>query len=203
MSLLALIIMSIHRYNPNFAVLLTSNILVLSQALCVYICITKEYSIPYYAMLGMTDIYPTFYFRPWFRAPPYLIGMLLGFLKIHYNGGIRLWVRNLFQLIGLVIIAYFTVGWYDALIYGDDYYPKLFSYLYEGNMRFIYAIGASLFALPNILGYSNWLSDMFNVTFIKYIVKWTFSAYLVHFIILEIALSNFYGSVDFNVLNCL
>lgn len=68
-----------------------------------------------------------FYYRPWFRCGPYLVGMLLGFVQINKGRArIREWVGCTLQGLGLAIILYLSFGWYDVLMRDDSYYPQWF-----------------------------------------------------------------------------
>lgn len=66
-------------------------------------------------------------------------------------------------------------------------------------MRTIYAIGITLFLLPNLLGNNNIIYQILNYTPLKYIVKFTFAGYLIHMLIIEVIIASFYQSLDFNV----
>ncbi|CAD8058625.1 unnamed protein product [Paramecium sonneborni] len=198
LTIICAIIIVLYKRNKNIAIILTIILLVVSQSYVIYTCIQKQYGIPYFAAFT-TDIYKSFYYRPWFRAPPYFIGMLTAFFVINFKRKLKLWFQNTIQIIGFIIIVYLTVGWYDTMQFGADFYPKLYSQIYEGIMRTVYAIGITLFVLPNLLGNNNLIYKLFNYTPIKYIVKFTFAGYLLHMLIIEVIIASFYKSLDFNV----
>ena len=82
--------MVLYKRNKNFAIILTIILLIASQSYVIYTCIKKQYGIPYFAAFT-TDIYKSFYYRPWFRAPPYFIGMLTAFFVINFKKKLRVW----------------------------------------------------------------------------------------------------------------
>ena len=66
-------------------------------------------------------------------------------------------------------------------------------------MRTIYAIGITMFVLPNLLGSHNIIYKLLNYTPIRYIAKFTFAGYLLHMLVVEVIIASFYNSLDFNV----
>ena len=59
-----------------------------------------------------------FNYRPWFRVPPFLIGMIMSFLHLEKKLILKGWVQALCIISGILIVTYLTFGWYDTMQFG-------------------------------------------------------------------------------------
>ncbi|XP_030831493.1 nose resistant to fluoxetine protein 6 [Strongylocentrotus purpuratus] len=136
------------------------------------------------------DFSSVIYGKPYCRIPPYLVGMILGYL-MYKQGDRRIRLNP----------ALVSLGWTVATVIGMScVYGLLGAYkgdltlagsiLYEMLSRFAWAVSLSWLVFACREGYGGWVDDILSWSFWLPLSRVTYSAYLLHPIIIYIFLGN-------------
>ena len=73
------------KFKPWVGKFLIIAALVSTQIVGTVYSINENVKIPYITMLAKPDIMGTYYIKPWYRSPPYFLGLLIGVLYREYK----------------------------------------------------------------------------------------------------------------------
>lgn len=165
---------------------------VLSSVLAVVYAYKDEWSIDF---LDQSTYFGDYYIVPWFRAPPYLLGMGLAVVWFHFyrgsstgvlpslgRGGVR---RDRVWVYSLLAVAFFLMGLtvYGAQpAYRDNPPPwdKLTMSMYIGLSKPAWTVGLALFCYLLFLGEGGLIKSFLECRAFTVLSRLTYCAYLVH-----------------------
>ena len=145
----------------------------------------------------MTD---TLYIVPWSRAPPYLLGLLLGILYVNFlfeekKKGEHMFIRLKekfnrsrvsrigFELVGVMLVFFvmfiqrtnqFLPGW-----------PQLVHSLYLTYAKTLFVMGLGIAMLPSLLSVGSMINFSMDTKMFNFVAKVSYCTYLVHFMFLQ------------------
>ncbi|CAD8208487.1 unnamed protein product [Paramecium octaurelia] len=143
------------------------------------------------------DYQDVFYFKPWIRISPYLIGILFGFFYCNYISGQNqklvqvaqqikdsVVIRTLFYVFGIGLTQ--TIIWIIVPLQKDmNAWPSQAQYFYQAFNRVFFVIGVGLCITPALLGCKNDPSRfILGHPFWQPIARISFCMYLTHFIVI-------------------
>ncbi|KAL4432266.1 hypothetical protein ABPG74_020234 [Tetrahymena malaccensis] len=162
-----------------------------------------------------------FYFKPWCRIPPYLLGLLFGvfykeyqiekqqdnsskksslLMKIsHYMR--ETFVKWISYSLGLAIILYLIFGPRPLQMNGIDYWNQNVQHFIYGISRILYSFGIILVLLPSVCGSKDLIVKTMSSSIFQFASKLTFQGYLYHYAILTYSLWTFYDSMYLDIQN--
>ncbi|XP_071497836.1 nose resistant to fluoxetine protein 6-like [Diadema antillarum] len=134
------------------------------------------------------DFSSVIYSKPYCRIPPYLVGMLLGFL-MYRQGDRKIRLKPVLVALGWTIAT--AVGM--SCVYGLFHakYTLAGSVLYQMLSRFAWAVALSWVVFACKEGYGGWVNDILSWSAWLPLSRVTYSAYLLHPIVIYI----FYGNL--------
>ncbi|KAL4453984.1 hypothetical protein ABPG74_003867 [Tetrahymena malaccensis] len=163
-----------------------------------------------------------YYTKPYYRCPPYLIGLYLGILYKEYTSlkGDEKQSKTSFAKIQNVVQKYQFVKWIMyviglslifALIFGPrslqvngkNTWNKHFQHIWYGTCRPLYVIGVTLILLPGMCGSNDLIMRVMSSKIFQLLAKLTYQGYLIHFIILSYSVWSFKDSIYLNNENIL
>ncbi|CAD8211140.1 unnamed protein product [Paramecium pentaurelia] len=143
------------------------------------------------------DYQDIFYYKPWVRISPYLIGILFGFFYRNYISGQNkrmvdlaqkikdsVLIRTLFYVIGIGLTQ--TIIWIIVPLQKDmNAWPQQAQYFYQAFNRVFFVLGVGLCITPALLGCKNDPSRfILGHPFWQPIARISFCMYLTHFIVI-------------------
>ncbi|XP_071511439.1 nose resistant to fluoxetine protein 6-like [Diadema antillarum] len=134
------------------------------------------------------DFSSVIYSKPYCRIPPYLVGMLLGFL-MYRQGDRKIRLKPVLVALGWTVAT--AVGM--SCVYGL-FHAKVTlagSVLYQMLSRFAWAVALSWVVFACKEGYGGWVNDILSWSAWLPLSRVTYSAYLLHPIVIYI----FYGNL--------
>ncbi|KAL4481001.1 hypothetical protein ABPG72_014469 [Tetrahymena utriculariae] len=164
-----------------------------------------------------------FYYKPWCRIPPYLLGLLFGIFykeyqierqqndsskKVSFLMKISHYMRETFvkwisYSIGLAIIFYLIFGPRPLQVNGVDYWNQNVQHFIFGISRILYSLAVILVLLPSVCGSKDLLVKTMSSSIFQFFSKLTFQGYLYHYAIETYSLWVFYDSMYLNIQNVL
>ncbi|CAD8115428.1 unnamed protein product [Paramecium sonneborni] len=161
------------------------------------------YSHDYHLQMGAPNAKPqpdyqdVFYYKPWVRISPYLIGILFGFFYRNYINGQNkkivdlaqkikdsVIIRTLFYVIGIGLTQ--TIIWIIVPLQKDmNAWSQQAQYFYQAFNRVFFVLGVGLCITPALLGCKNDPSRfILGHPFWQPIARISFCMYLTHFIVI-------------------
>jgi len=147
---------------------------------------------------GDVDGYMADYYQnPIVRMSPYLLGLYLGFLFKEFKQGKKnffSWLQEsnfrsaVSAIIGFEILLFTT--FYPRGLQMGDHWENGFAMTWNISARTLFAIGIFLIIAPGLVGKLKTLSAFMSNYYFTLISRLSYSAYLVHLIILQIVFAN-------------
>eukprot|EP01017_Pseudomicrothorax_dubius_P040250 TRINITY_DN6276_c0_g1_i1.p1 TRINITY_DN6276_c0_g1~~TRINITY_DN6276_c0_g1_i1.p1 ORF type:complete len:414 (-),score=43.03 TRINITY_DN6276_c0_g1_i1:45-1286(-) len=143
-----------------------------------------------FSALGTNSPYfsQAYYFPPWTRGPPYILGMLVALWYIEEKGKItKFFARSrILQIISSFLGLYtmhYVVAFIKPMLRDPNYYSPEQSALYISLSRTAFVAGMTAFLLPGFVG-AKLLKNVLGNKFFETTAKLNFSTYLIHAVII-------------------
>lgn len=203
----SILILAFYYHSATLAKLLAYAALLGTTIGTICFCYQKKLGVLYFFNQNI-NMFSDFYIKPWFRAPPYLVGIIFG---IHYReyqnekaqkthkflfSKISLclkstpWLKWMTYLVALVLINLFVWLPKQLFVHGATYWVQWLQYWWNGTFRALYCLGVGLLCLPCMVGCKDWLIQGLSSNIFTFLAKTTYTGYLIHFMILQVALYN-------------
>ena len=127
------------------------------------------------------------YYKPWARAPPYLVGVLLGtLLHTHPPASIRIpfVARTVGTLLALFIFGGTLFGTYGPSN-NNSFAPEV-NDLYNATSRFAWALGQAWLVYLCMARQAGYVGSLINARFWIPLSRLTYSCYLIHPVLLMV-----------------
>ncbi|EAR92753.1 acyltransferase family protein (macronuclear) [Tetrahymena thermophila SB210] len=210
-SLLLIIIYANHRIVGKISIILAC---IISVIFGILLADKHNYHI---TISQLTVPTANYYTKPYFRCPPYLVGLYLGILykeftslkgddkqsktgfakiqKLVQNNQYIKWVM---YILGLGIISVLIFGPRQLQVHGKNYWNKHVQHIWYGVCRPLYVIGVTLIILPGMCGSNDLIMRVMSSKVFQLLAKLTYQGYLVHFVILTYTLWSFKDPIYLN-----
>ncbi|GAM25537.1 hypothetical protein SAMD00019534_087120 [Acytostelium subglobosum LB1] len=181
----------------------SSIILLLAACFTSNIWVSLKYSIPTFFEFGQfvpTDWYQDLYQKPWYRMGPYVVGIAAAYL--HINSTVkhlykRFWIRWTIYLLAFGITFFFTYIPYTN--YHGKSWNMTENALFNGFAHTMFPVGVTMFMLATFYGHGGIVREFLQLPLFRYLSKLTYSAYLIHPIVIFTAQLSFYNYAHYAV----
>ena len=128
-----------------------------------------------------------FYYVPWARYQPYLVGILLGYI-LHHTRGKQLIINEQLNIVvwQIAFLAAFAIvyGLYDARVSMSG--TLLAATLYNTFQRMVWALALSWVIFACVKGYGGPINDFLSWSVFAPLARLTYCSYLFHMSVLQI-----------------
>lgn len=173
---------------------------------------------------GVYDFMNEYYYKPYCRAPPYLLGLFLGVLykeyvnaqkeleenKINHNKTLFASLRRKFEKSDMIRMFFYASGLFIILFLSffqrqvqldQNNLSDTFQLIFISFQRLLYVFGLSLFLMNNFIYKKDIVGKFLSWKPFGVITKLNFCAYLVHYFIIERSMLNVKQATYYNAEN--
>ncbi|XP_072029286.1 nose resistant to fluoxetine protein 6-like [Amphiura filiformis] len=148
------------------------------------------------------DFQSMIYGKPYCRISPYLVGIALGYI-MYKIGNRKVKMNPIIALLGWLITAAIAI----SVLYGNypslhgNYLPSLTAnVIYASVSRFAWSIALAWIVFACKYGYGGWINNILSWSGWVVLSRLTYTAYLVHPIVLFTFYLNFATAMDFSII---
>ncbi|EAS03650.1 acyltransferase family protein (macronuclear) [Tetrahymena thermophila SB210] len=215
MYLFSMILIMIYATNKRIGKWCIALSVIIFCAVSIWLSFKYNLLIPVNAQTFALNIGDNYYYKPWARCPPYLFGLLFGIFYKEYqidkqnqtkfsffsqisNTIGHTYFKFFIYLIGLGIIFTFIWAPLPLLQNGSDYWSSNIQHTWQGVVRLFYTIGVCLVCMPAIFGSKDLIVQILSCKLFALLARFSFSGYLIHYIIIAFNLWNSYDAMYFS-----
>ncbi|KAF5288412.1 hypothetical protein FQR65_LT12025 [Abscondita terminalis] len=176
------IILILLQRKPKLGLILIGALIVCSS--------TTSFIITWIYNLGTNNIFMVpeqylelYYTKPYTRASPWLIGLLLGYLICRIKNNTSKFTLNpflttvLWSLSFLILVSF---SFYELESYPDDLFTKIRNSLYNSCSRCVWSLGVGWIIFACSFGYGGMINKLLSLPILQILSKLTYTNYLIH-----------------------
>ena len=168
--------------------------IILSLSFIITMVLTNIHDLPISYLQINNDYNIYYYWKPWCRIGPFIIGLFCAFFLYSYNfenegeSAVKRLMNGIDESKGTRWIMYIlgAIIWWGLLIAGQvinkdpDHYSMFFNMLFLAFSRTLFVLSMSLMIMPLLMGHATYARKLLSLDIFVPIARLTFGAYIVH-----------------------